>query len=101
MGEKIRGTRLQWYGHVKRREAEYVGRRTLEMEMLGRRKRGRLRKRWLDVMWEDMVSVGVVEDVVTEGCGGRRCAVATPNRESQKEKRRYLSNVQPVGSKCR
>ena len=25
---------------------------------------------------------------LTEGCGGRRCAVATPNRESQKEKKK-------------
>ena len=50
LGEKIRGARLQWYRHVKRREAEYVGRSTLEMEVLRRRKRGRLRKRWLDVV---------------------------------------------------
>ena len=35
LGEKIRGARLQWYGHVKRREVEYVGRRTLEMEVPG------------------------------------------------------------------
>ena len=25
---------------------------------------------------------------LTEGCGGKRCAVATPNRESQKEKKK-------------
>ena len=91
LGEKIRGARLWWYGHVKRREAEYVGRRTLGMEVPGRRKRGRPRKRWLDVVWEDMESVGV--DVggrmwLREGCGGRRCAVVTPNRESQKEKKK-------------
>ena len=68
LGEKIRGARLQWYGHVKRREVEYVGRRTLEMEVLGRRKRGRLRKSWLDVVQEDVESVGVVEeDVVNRG----------------------------------
>ena len=68
LGEKIREARLQWYGHVKRREAEYVGRRTLEMEVPGRRKRGRPRKRWLDVVREDMESVGVVEeDVVKRG----------------------------------
>ena len=29
---------------------------------------------------------------VTEGCGGRRCAVATLNRESQKEKKKRRSS---------
>ena len=49
--------------HVKRREAEYVGRGTLEIEVPGRRKRGRSRKRWLDVVREDMES----------GCCGGGC----------------------------
>ena len=49
---------------MKRSEAEYVGRRTLEMEVPGRRKRGRPRKRWLDVLREDMESVGVMEEDV-------------------------------------
>ena len=94
LGEKIRGTRLRWYGHVKRREAEYVGRRTLKMEVPGRRKRGRPRKRWLDVVrWIWRVWVLWRRMWLTEGCGGRRRAVATPNRESRKEKKKtYLHN---------
>ena len=79
LGEKIRGARLWWYGHVKRREAEYVGRRTLEMEVLGRRKRGRPSKRWLDVVWEDMESVGVVkEDVVNRGVWRKKTCCGDP-----------------------
>ena len=34
----------------------------------GKKEKGRPRKRWLDVVWEDMESVGVVEeDVVNRG----------------------------------
>ena len=41
-----------------------------------------------------MESVGVVEeDVLAEGCGGRRRAVATPNRESRKEKKIRISKL--------
>ena len=44
MGEitkKVQERRLKWYGHVMRREEQYVGRRTMEMKVQGRRKRGR------------------------------------------------------------
>ena len=44
LGDKLRSTRLRWYGHVKRREECYVGKRMMEMAVPGRRKRGRPRK---------------------------------------------------------
>ena len=34
-------SRLKWYGHVLRREDEYVGKRVMGMEVPGKRKRGR------------------------------------------------------------
>ena len=37
---KIRDGRLRWYGHVMRRDQEYVGRKMMEMELPGKRKRG-------------------------------------------------------------
>ena len=53
--------------------------RTLEMEVLGRRKRGRLRKRWLDVVQEDMESVSVVEeDVVNRGVWRKKICCGNP-----------------------
>ena len=39
LGDKLRNVRLRWYGHVKRREEDYVGKRMIEMAVPGRRKR--------------------------------------------------------------
>ena len=41
LGDKLRNARLRWYGHVKRKEEGYVGKRMMEMAVPGRRKRGR------------------------------------------------------------
>ena len=54
LGNMLRSGRLKWYGHVKRREEENVGRRVLEMAVSGRRKRGRPKRRWMDAVMEDM-----------------------------------------------
>ena len=45
------------YGHVKRREEGYVGKTIMEMAVPGRRKRGRPRRRWMDLAREDMERV--------------------------------------------
>ena len=57
LGMKLREGRLRWYGHVMRRDQEYVGRKMMEMELPGKRKRGRPKRRFLDVMKEDMREV--------------------------------------------
>ena len=61
LGDKLRNARLRWYKHVKRREEDYVGKRRMEMTVPGRRKRGKPRKKWLDLVREDMERVGVRE----------------------------------------
>ena len=48
------GDKLCWYEHVKRREEDYVGKRMMEMAVPGRRKRERPRRRWIDLVREDM-----------------------------------------------
>ena len=58
LGMKMREGRLRWYGHVMRRDQEYVGRRVMEIELPGKRKRGRVKRRFLDVVKEDMREVG-------------------------------------------
>ena len=60
LGDKLQNARLCWYGHVKRRE-DYLGKKMTEMAVPGRRKRGRPRRRWMDLVREDMERVGAKE----------------------------------------
>ena len=62
---KMREGRLRWYRHVMRRDQEYVGRKMMEMELPGKR-RGRQKRRFLDVVKEDMKEVGVKETDVED-----------------------------------
>ena len=50
-------TRLMWYGHVLRREDEYVGKRVMAMEVPGKRRRGRPKRRWLDSIRNDLSEI--------------------------------------------
>ena len=42
------------FGHVQRRDSGHIGRRMLEMELPGRRRRGRPKRRYIDTVKEDM-----------------------------------------------
>ncbi|KAM8853652.1 putative transposon-derived protein F52C9.6 [Synchiropus picturatus] len=62
LGDKVRETRLRWFGHVQRRESQYIGRRMLRLELPGRRWRGRPKMRFMEVVKEDMRFVGLREE---------------------------------------
>ena len=47
ISKKVQESRLKWYGHVLRREDEYVGKRVMRM-VPGKRRRGRPKLGWLD-----------------------------------------------------
>ena len=66
LGMKMRDGRLRWYGHVMRRDQEYVGRKMMEMELPGKSRRGRPKRRFLDVVKEDMEEVGAKETDVED-----------------------------------
>ena len=54
ISKKVQERRLQWYGHVMRKDEDYVEKRFMEMEVPGRRERGRPKRRWLDSVKVDL-----------------------------------------------
>ena len=54
LSKKVQERRLKWFGHVTRREENYIGKRVMRMEVQGRRKRGRPKRRWMDCVRDDM-----------------------------------------------
>ena len=70
-GDKTREARLIWYGHLRRKYDGYIGRRMLRMELPGKRKRGRPKRRFMDVVKED-----VAEVEIQDGCLELRLAIS-------------------------
>ena len=66
LGMKMGEGRLRWYGYVMRRDQGYVGRKMMEMELSGKRRRGRPKRRFLDVVKEDMEEVGAKETEIED-----------------------------------
>ena len=74
-GEKTRKARLRWYGvygHLRRKDDGYIGRRMLRMELPGKRKRGRPKRRFMDVVKEDMAELEVTEEDTVDRNNWRR-----------------------------
>ena len=54
IAKKVEESRLKWYGHILRREDEYVGKRVMAMEVPGKIMRGRPTRMWLDSIRNDL-----------------------------------------------
>ena len=63
--KKITEKRLKWYGHVRRMKEEHIVRRMLDVEIPGKRRRGRPNLRWKDACKRDMTEMGLKEDNTT------------------------------------
>ncbi len=62
---KITEKRLKWYGHVRRMKEVHIVRRMLDVDILGKRRRGRPNLRWKDTCKRDMTQAGLNEDNAT------------------------------------
>ena len=101
LGMKIREGRLRWYGHVMRRDQEYVERKMMEMELPGKRRRGRPKRRFLDVVKEDMKEVGVKEMDIEDRKMWRimiRCGHPCIMGKAERRRRRslYVKSCKPI-----
>ena len=75
---KIRTARLRWYGHVRRMEENNWVRRVMEMEVDGRRARGRPVLRWMDNIRQDMRLHGLRDEDAQDRTLWRRM-IQTPD----------------------
>ena len=58
---------VRWYGHVLRSDDGHVLRKAMEIEVKGKRKRGRLRKTWKMQVEKESRNVGLKkEDVLNQ-----------------------------------
>ena len=60
--KKITEIRLKWYGHGRRMKDEHIVRGMLDVDIHGKRRRGRANLRWKDACKIDMTEVGLKED---------------------------------------
>ena len=61
---RMQERRLKLYGHVIRRDGNYIGRRVMEIEVPGHRRRGRPKYRWKDKLKVDMLEKNLLEHQV-------------------------------------
>ena len=62
----MRVRRLQWYGHLQRREEDEDIRYVKEMKVAGRKKRGRPKRRWMDTINADLKRWGLESEDVND-----------------------------------
>ena len=75
----LREVRLRRFGHVWRRDYQYVRKQVMRMTV-ERRERGRPRRRWKDCVEEDMRSLGLcAEEAKDRSVWRRRIRTGKPN----------------------
>ena len=77
-GEKTREEILRRCGHLPRKDDGCIGRRMLRMKLSGKRKRGRPKGRFMDVVKEDMAEVEVTEEDIEDRNNWRKNPLRRP-----------------------
>ena len=72
ISKKVQERRTRWYGHVMRRDEEYVGKRAMGIEVQGSGRRGRPKKRWADCVKDDLRENGLSGEEVYDRAARRR-----------------------------
>ncbi|KAK3562891.1 hypothetical protein QTP86_011127 [Hemibagrus guttatus] len=105
LGDKVREARLRWFGHVQRRESEYIGRRMLDMELSGRRQRGRPKRstNFIPDRSRPGLTTTAIGAVDLQGAGGNWATVGRRSRggrrvRRQREKRKGKSVGLRIGT---
>ena len=62
ISKKIHERRLNRFGDVMGRNENYLGKRVMVLEVLGTRRRGRPKRRWMDCAKENLEEKGVIGD---------------------------------------
>ena len=87
-GDKTREAILRWYGHVRRKDDGYIGRRLLRMDLPVKRQWRRSKKEVYGVVKEDMAEVEVTEKDTEDRINWRsKILCGDPWWESRKKKK--------------
>ena len=78
--QRYKKARLGWFGYVRKRDYEHVGRATLEIVPSGRRIIETRKQRWMDCVNRDTIAVGTTSDEVHDRtCWRRTVSAASPH----------------------
>ena len=89
VGDKEREARLRWFGHTNKMESEHTGRMMLEVELPSRRKRPK--RRFLDMVKENIQLVSVTQHVEDRVRGKQVIPCVTSKWKNQKKKIIYAA----------
>ncbi|VDO64497.1 unnamed protein product [Heligmosomoides polygyrus] len=62
IADKLCEARLRWYGHVLRADGDTVRKIGLNIDVPGKRPKGRPRQRWIDTLHMDLKEAGIHHD---------------------------------------
>ena len=81
IAEKMRDSRLRWYGHTLRSNEDTVAKTALDLTVEGKRKRGRPKQRWEKVLENDMEHRGIlIQDSENRTLWKQKATTRVPKR---------------------